>query len=135
MKVFLDTNVLVSAFATRGLCADLLREILAEQELVTGEVVLEELERILAGRFAVPENILADILGLLRSYLVIPRPETTSGVQVRDQDDAWVLATALASGAEVFVTGDQDLLTLGKAAGMRITDPRGFWNLLKGRSV
>ncbi len=27
MKVFLDTNVLVSAIATRGLCADVLREV------------------------------------------------------------------------------------------------------------
>ena len=47
MRVFLDTNVLVSAFATRGLCADVLRLILAEHTLVTGEVVLRELRRAL----------------------------------------------------------------------------------------
>ena len=29
MKVFLDTNVLASAAATRGLCADVLREVFA----------------------------------------------------------------------------------------------------------
>tara|TARA_Y100000590_G_C15710915_1_gene1010249 strand:+ start:1307 stop:1432 length:126 start_codon:yes stop_codon:yes gene_type:complete len=40
MKVFLDTNVLVSAFATRGLCADVMRVILTEHELLIGEVVL-----------------------------------------------------------------------------------------------
>ena len=32
MRVFLDTNVQVSAFATRGLCADVLRLVLAEHE-------------------------------------------------------------------------------------------------------
>ena len=30
MRLFLDTNVLVAAFATRGLCADLLSAVLAE---------------------------------------------------------------------------------------------------------
>ncbi len=40
MKVFLDTNVLVSAFTTRGLSADLFRLVVAEHELLTGEVNL-----------------------------------------------------------------------------------------------
>ena len=43
MRVFLDTNVLVSAIATRGICADLLRSVAAERELIVGEVVLVEL--------------------------------------------------------------------------------------------
>jgi hypothetical protein len=30
VKVFLDTNVLVSAYTARGICADLLRYILAD---------------------------------------------------------------------------------------------------------
>ena len=41
MKIFLDTNVLVSAYATRGICSDLVRFVLAEHELMTGEVNLE----------------------------------------------------------------------------------------------
>jgi len=47
VRVFLDTNVLVSAFATRGVCADLVRFVLAEHTLVTSEVVLRELRRVL----------------------------------------------------------------------------------------
>ena len=42
MKVCLDTNVLVAAFATRGLCADLLRTVVTKHELVIGEVILTE---------------------------------------------------------------------------------------------
>jgi hypothetical protein len=34
VRVCLDTNVLVAAFATRGLCADVLRTVIAEHELV-----------------------------------------------------------------------------------------------------
>lgn len=56
MKAFLDTNVLVSAFATRGLCADLFRLALAEHELITTDIVLTELEGVLRERFGIPTD-------------------------------------------------------------------------------
>lgn len=40
MRVFLDSNVLVSGFATRGLSSDLIRQVFTEHEFMTGEVVL-----------------------------------------------------------------------------------------------
>ncbi len=46
MRVYLDTNVVVSAVATRGLCADVLQAILAEHQLVVGEAMLRELRRV-----------------------------------------------------------------------------------------
>ena len=51
---FLDTNVLASAAATRGLCADVLREVLTSYELVTFAQVLNELERVLRTKFGIP---------------------------------------------------------------------------------
>ena len=50
LDVFLDTNVVVSAVATRGLCADLFHVVLAEHELVLGETVLTELRPVLRRR-------------------------------------------------------------------------------------
>ncbi|HEV2473748.1 MAG TPA: hypothetical protein VGS41_13820, partial [Chthonomonadales bacterium] len=64
----LDTNVLVSAFTTRGLCADLFLRVLAEHELLCAEVVLEELDRVLTDRFRVPTIAVNDILVLLRNF-------------------------------------------------------------------
>jgi len=37
VRVFLDTNVLVAAVATRGLCADVFRSALASYELVSSQ--------------------------------------------------------------------------------------------------
>ena len=51
---FLDTNVLASAAATRGLCADVLREVLTSHELVTSAQVLNEFERVLRTKFGIP---------------------------------------------------------------------------------
>ena len=131
MRVFLDKNVLVSAFGARGLCADVFRLVLAEHTLVTGEIVLEELRRVLRDRFKLPADTLEAILGLLRENEVIPKPYRPSDIQVRDPDDQWILASALAGEADVLVTGDRDLLELGEAAPPRIVDPRGFWNLVR----
>lgn len=47
MKIFADSNVLVSAFTARGLCADLLEVILADHQLMTGEFVFNEFELVL----------------------------------------------------------------------------------------
>lgn len=56
MKVFLDTNVLVSGFAMRGLSADVVRLVMADHELLTGEVVINEVLRTLYEKFDVPEH-------------------------------------------------------------------------------
>jgi len=50
VRVFLDTNVLVSAFASRGICADLLELILLEHDLVVGQDVLRELRKALRAK-------------------------------------------------------------------------------------
>lgn len=131
MRVFLDTNVLVSAFATRGLCADVFRHILVEHTLVTGEVVLRELRHVLRLRLKLPSGTVDSIESFLREFEVVPKPAERAKVAIRDEDDKWVLASALAARADVLVTGDRDLLDLGKRAPLRVLDPRGFWNLLR----
>src|SRR5690606_11760648 len=103
---FLDSNVLVSAFATRGLSADLLRLVLSEHDLVTAEVVLQEVERMLRRKFAMPAAEVEEIVSFLREYPVEPRPDAPASVPVSDPDDAWVLASALAAGADVLITSD-----------------------------
>lgn len=131
MRVFLDTNVLVAAFATRGLCADVFRQVLAEHELVTGEVVLAELERAVRQKLGLPDRAVDDVMALLRRYHVQPKPKKKPDLAVRDPDDLWILASALAAKADVLVTGDQDLLVVRNPGDIVITDPRGFWEMSK----
>ena len=134
MKVFLDTNVLVSGFATRGLCADVIRLVLAEHEFITADVVLNELKRVLKHKIQLPGEQIQEILTFLESQTVQPKPTAPSSIPVRDEEDQWVLAVALAAKADVLVTGDKDLLDVAKeVSGLTLTDPRGFWNLAKKR--
>ncbi len=133
MRVFLDTNVLVAAFATRGLCADVMRVVLAEHELITGEVVLRELRKALGRRIKLPPAANEDILALLREQEVVPKPRTPSEAPVRDPDDRWILASAMVGRADVLVTGDRDLLDVADKAPLPILAPRAFWDLLSKR--
>lgn len=134
MRVFLDTNVLVSAFATRGLCADLFRHVLAEHDLITGEVIILELRRVLRDKMNVPAATIAAVERVLRDHVVVPKPAKPHPLPIRDQADRWVLASAVAGKADVLVTGDSDLLDMAARAPLRIMDPRGFWDLIRGGS-
>ena len=132
MRIFLDTNVLVSAYTARGISADLVRFILAEHELLTGEFNIEELRRVLRDQFhASPEQV-GTVESELRAQTVVPRPEHPSAIPVRDPDDRWVLASAIAAGADLLVTGDRDLLDVAEQSPVPIVDPRGCWGRLRG---
>jgi len=131
LRVFLDTNVLVSAFATRGVCADVLRVVLAEHTLVTGEVVLRELGRVLRVRIGLPPGAIGEIDEFLREQEVTAKPRARAAVPERDPDDQWIVASAIESRADVLVTGDRDLLDIAATAPIKIVDPRGFWDLVR----
>ncbi len=131
MRVCLDTNVLVAAFATRGLCADVFRTVIAEHDLVLGEVILTELRRALKTKLRLPDERIAAVEAVLKVFPVVAKPAKRSSVALRDPADGWVLATAVAGRADVLVTGDQDLLAVRAAVPIRILDPRGFWELLR----
>ena len=127
MRVFLDTNVLVSAVATRGLCADLFRYVLVEHELLVGEVVLVELERVLVERIKVPQQTMAEIERLLRDQQVVRRPDRHLNLGLRDPDDEWIVASAAAAKTDALVTGDADILDEKDRIPLAVFSPRQFW--------
>ena len=131
MRVFLDTNVLVSAFATRGGCADPMRTVLAKHELVTSEAVLTELSGVLRRRIGHAPETVRGVVSMLREHHVEPTPPQLPTIAIRDPDDLVVLASAIASRADVLVTGNADLLAVRDQTDLPIVDPRGFWALLR----
>ena len=130
MRVFLDTNIIVSAFATRGLCADLFRKILEAHTLVTTEYILAETQNVLSNRFHVPEETVSEILGLLRRQEVVGTPILLLEIAIRDVNDLPVVAAAIEAKADYLVTGDKDILSLNPVAEIKIVTPREFWNVI-----
>jgi uncharacterized protein len=134
VRVFLDTNVLVSAVATRGLCSDILQAVLAEHQLVLGETVLGELQRVLRKKLGVPAHTAHEMDEFLRHEAAVMSGAPALGFHVRDPDDIAVLEEAAAGEVEVLVTGDRDLLDVASRAPVRIVNPRGFWDQLRAEA-
>lgn len=127
MRVFLDTNVLVAAFATRGLCADVFRLAAVKHQLLVGEPVLDEVGRILTSKLRMPRDARNEALGVLRRFPLAAAAAEPIPLGINDPDDEWIVACALAATAEIFVTGDKALLGLRKIENMAIVSPRQFW--------
>jgi uncharacterized protein len=131
MRVFLDTNVLASAFGTRGLCADVLREVLGAHDLLVSDILYRELERVLLQKFQIPASVLSEIISLLKQDSGHCQVGPIPVVPIKDQDDLFILSCAIEGKAEVFVTGDKELLALKKIGTLQILSPRAFWEHLK----
>ena len=134
MRVFPDTNVLYAALATRGLCADLLRALLAEHDIVIGAHVLVELRRNLLGKPRIPGERIEVVTGFISELERAPSVPPPARLPARtDVADAAILECAARAQVEIFVTGDRALLKLGAYAGIPIISPRDLWLRLQHR--
>ena len=131
MKVFLDTNVLVAAFATRGLCEDLFRTVLAEHELVVSKHVLTELGRVLRDKLRLPPDRVRQVMAFLESEASVIRPKAAAAWPPEDPDDQWIVAAAIEAGVDAFVTGDKELLAPPDEILVLVVSPREFWEKLR----
>ena len=131
MRVFLDTNVLVSAFATRGLCADLVELVLLEHDLVVGRQVLGELNKALVAKLKLSPARAKAIVDFVSGEAAQLIEQADMAMVRADPADARVLGEALVAKAAVFVTGDAALVALSAIEDMEIVSPRGFWEKVK----
>jgi putative PIN family toxin of toxin-antitoxin system len=127
--VVLDTNVIVAAMVAKGLCHEVVVRSLGSCTVATSQSLLEELEHTLRAKFTLGPAGMA-FLEQLRLRVRIVEPAPLGSPVSRDADDDRVLATAVVAGAAVIVTGDQDLLIIGRYDGIDIVSPREFLTLL-----
>lgn len=125
MKVVFDTNVVVAGIVAEGLCREILEVQVPEHAAILSQVLWGELVSTLRRKFRLTPDDLP-ILALYRQHAEWCEPAELAEAVCRDPDDDWVLATALAGGAEAIVTGDADLLALDDYMGIEMLLPRQF---------
>ena len=131
MIVCFDTNVLVSAIATRGICADVVSVVIAEHRFVVSATVLAELREVLAKKLRLPRALVTEADRFLRTHATVVEEAATPAFQELDPADSAILADAIAGKADVLVTGDRDLLEMPANLPIKILSPRGLWELLR----
>ncbi len=130
MKIVLDANVIIAAFAARGLCESIMEVYLSEHEIVLSDDLFDEILRNLRLKIKLPANIVDNICEFLREHANISIPEPLTSDVCRDPDDTKILDLAVASNADHIVTGDKDLLILKNFQGIPILNPRSFSDIL-----
>lgn len=126
MRVLLDTNVLVSAFLLPdSIPRRVVDRCLGSLELVTSPRLIDELESVLSRPKIAARTSPLLTQGFIEAYrqTALLGDEGPALSVCRDPADDHVLATAVAAGAALLVTGDNDLLVLDPFGDVRIVTP------------
>ena len=122
MKVFLDTNVWLSATIFSGLCEALVTECADRDWLVTSALVRDEAHDVLARKFPHLPNAPS-----LFDASWSEAPLVADIAEPAADNDARLVAAAVAAGANLFVTGDKPVLGWQQSGALRIVTPREAW--------
>lgn len=123
MKVFIDTNILISAALSssgtpfKAYC----KAVSYPNNAVICEQNIDELRRIFNRKFPSSLSKLETFLSLILTTVeIVPVPDEECDLEdkIRDVMDRPILRAALTAKADVFLTGDKDFLESG------VTDPR-----------
>ena len=129
MRIVPDANVIVAAFAARGLCESLFEHCLGSHDILLSKPLLDEVSRNLSRKVKLDRRTVEDIQRLLRKSGPVLQPASVAPDACRDAADLHVLGLAKSGKADYIVTGDDDLLTLKRFGRCRIVTPRQFWSL------
>jgi putative PIN family toxin of toxin-antitoxin system len=132
MKIILDTNVIIAAFASRGLCSAVFELCLDRFEVVLSEAILEEVSINLHLKIKLPLLQCDSIVSYLRANCVLSEIDDLDESACRDKNDLHVLGLAQHASAAYIITGDRDLLDLATHKDTKILTPREFWSILRG---
>jgi uncharacterized protein len=128
VKAVFDTNVLIAAFLTEGICSGLL--IRARKQafnLVLCDDIIREFEGILIKKFKLTSTDIPEISAIVSEaaseilHNLDPIPNIC-----RDPNDDMIIACAIDAAADYIVTGDEDLLILKRYKDIVIINPRNF---------
>lgn len=129
MKVFLDTNVWMSATIFSGLCEALVLQCAELHCLLSSALVQREAHAVLQRKFPYVHNACALFDAAWQSTELIADHD-----QPGDDNDRRLVNAAADAGADLFVTSDKRVLgwqTVARVQGqMRIVSPRDAWGIL-----
>ena len=138
MRVLLDTNIFVSYLL---LPRDPIRLVVdaalaGAYELLMPDALLDELIATISSkdtlRNRIPSELLVEFVDDLKDVATVI-PLITEKIQpiTRDPKDDYLIAYAVAGDADILVSGDNDLLILGKAGRLNFLSPADFARLLE----
>ena len=130
MRVVLDTNVVISALLFSGISSKLVS--LWQKGLIAfllSREILDEYLRVLSyPKFELSEDDIKELIQEeILPYAEVVKPRGRLNVVRRDPSDNKFLECAVAGKARVIISGDKDLLSLGRHRQIQIQSPAQFF--------
>ena len=133
MKIVCDTNILISGILFGGKPREILR--LCSSGTVANCIspdILKEVEEVLLRpKFGLKEKQVYEIIRLFRDTFTLVSPDRRLSVVTADPDDNRILEAALATKADVIVSGDAHLLDLVNWNGIPVLSADTFLKKLR----
>jgi putative PIN family toxin of toxin-antitoxin system len=129
MRLVIDTNVIIAAFISHGVCNELLEHCVINHDVVLSSFILDELKDKLTDKFKFTTRDATAVVSLLKSRCSVVRTQSLPSPVSRDPDDDNIIATAISGACALIITGDKDLLDLKKAGDILIVSPDQFWQI------
>jgi putative PIN family toxin of toxin-antitoxin system len=128
MIAVFDTNVLIAAIITEGICSKLLHRARAREfSLVSCPFIMMELRRTLSKKFRLSPGETASAMEPISEAIERSIDHDLKITDIcRDADDDNIIAYAVAAKAAYLVRGDSDLLDIKSYRDIKIITPRDF---------
>lgn len=132
LRVVSDTNVWLSALYFSGKPAKIVNLVENKKIVsVTSDFILEELKEKMVIDFETPSYAANGTISYISSISeMVPLKGVDFGL--RDSADNQVLETAVVGKCNFLITGDKDLLSVGKHNQIQIVNPSQFLATIKG---
>ena len=120
IRIVLDSNLLISSYVFGGKPKSVLQLIITDKvQGVTSQSLISEFLDVLRKKFKVSNTDIQRVQNEIQELFEIVYPKETLHV-VRDEDDNRVLEAAIEGNCDCIITGDKDLLDLGKFKNIKI---------------
>ncbi|MGA8030343.1 MAG: putative toxin-antitoxin system toxin component, PIN family [Bryobacteraceae bacterium] len=136
LRVTADTNIYISALQFGGQPLRLL-ELAREENIVltTSAAILQEIAEVLRDKFQRSERDIEQAMQHLSHIAETVIPSERVNAVADDPDDNAIIECALAAEANVIVSGDRHLLSLGQFGGIQIMKVADFLEAVIGTAT
>lgn len=135
LRVTADSNIYVSGLSFRqgnpARFLDLARR--GKLRVAVSDAILDEVSDVLGRKFDWPEEDITETRRQIERFAEKVRPPVRLDVVKEDPDDNRILECASAAGSDYIVTGDKDLLRLGRYDSIRILTISDFLGMVQAQ--
>jgi len=135
MRIFLDTNVLISTyFVPDGTCSFVTQQVSENHTPIIDTIVVDEIERVLRDKLEVSQRERALSLQFLDAFIIVSDDGEQYEVDSSLKADRYILASAVAADADVLITGDKAFRAVDEEVPeLSIRTPREFLDMENDR--